>query len=270
MIKFAYSTDIHMTTIPIPQLRVPWIFFDLDDTIWNFSQNSTLSLAKLYEISPILRKLFRAPREFIEIYHVHNANLWNLYSKGEVSTKQLKVERWRKTLATRQFEVLTAVCEELDTTYLDILAKSTLPVEGAHDLLSQLQKRAMIAVISNGFSDTQYKKITYSGLWKFITRVVVSEELGINKPNRAIFDYALAETGATGSHLYVGDHPETDILGAMKAGWHTIWINHKAENFPLTDAELIRQGIDPALMLAEVSSLKQAYPAINSYLNSLR
>ena len=89
---------------------IPWIFFDLDDTIWNFSANSLLSLNKLFSVSPILRKLFPSAGEFIEIYHTNNSLMWDLYSLGKVSTKDLKVERWRRTLAKKTFEVLTAVC----------------------------------------------------------------------------------------------------------------------------------------------------------------
>lgn len=247
--------------------RLPWIFFDLDDTIWNFTQNSEVSLSKLYEISPILRKLFKEKQEFIDIYHHHNFILWDLYSRGEVTTKELKNERWRRTLATKQFEVLTAVCEELERNYLDILAKSTIETEGAINLLASLQKKAMLAVLSNGFTQTQYKKLHYSGLERFITRVVVSEEIGINKPNKAIFDYAINETGALPPFLYVGDHPSTDILGAMKAGWYAFWINLKQSEFPLSEAQMLKEKINPYLFLGQASSLSQALPAIDKFIN---
>ena len=249
--------------------RLPWLFFDLDDTIWNFTKNSEASLTKIYEISPILRKLFKQPQEFFDIYHHNNFILWDLYSRGEVSTKDLKNERWRRTLATKQFEVLTAICEELERNYLDILAKSTIETEGVVTLLSGLQKKAMLAVISNGFSQTQYKKLHYSGLERFITRVIVSEEIGINKPNKAIFDYAVSETGALPPFIYVGDHPTTDILGAMKAGWYACWVNLKQSEFPLSEAEMLKEGINPDLFLGESPSLSQTLPAIENFINHI-
>lgn len=247
---------------------VPWIFFDLDDTIWNFSANSTLSLKKLYEISPILRKLFKDTDEFISIYHIHNARMWDLYSRGEVSTKDLKVERWRRTLATKTFEVLTAVCEELDTTYLEILAQEQEMIPGMKDLLGSLSKKAMLAVLSNGFSKTQYRKLQYSGLWKYITRTIVSEEIGINKPNPKLFEYAIQETGAFPPFLMIGDHPETDILGAMAAGWNAIWFNPTGKTFPFTEEELQSKGINPSLLLGTALNTQQLESLINSFLQS--
>ena len=236
--------------------RVPWIFFDLDDTIWNFSANSTLSLHKLYEISPILRKLFKDPDEFIDIYHLHNATMWDLYSRGEVTTSQLKIERWRRTLATHQFEVLTAVCEELDRTYLDILAQQQEMIPGMKEMLARLSKKYMLAVLSNGFSKTQYKKLHFSGLERYITRTIVSEETGINKPNPKLFEYAIRETGAKGPYLMVGDHPDTDVLGAMKAGWYAILFNASGRPFPYTPEDLQAMGVNPDLFLGETDNSK--------------
>lgn len=250
-----------------PFKRIPWIFFDLDDTIWNFSENSTTALNQLYEISPILRKLFKDIHEFIEIYHQHNARMWELYANGEVSTAELKTERWRRTLATRQFEVLTAVCEELDRNYLDILARCKASIKGAQELLANLQKKALIGVISNGFFNTQYKKLNNSGLNRYITRMIVSQEIEVNKPDKRIFEYAVAETGASGPWLYVGDHPATDIMGALRAGWHAIWVNKADHKFKIDGGRLEEEGINPELFLGVAGSLEEARPLIEKFLS---
>ncbi|MCH5239726.1 MAG: YjjG family noncanonical pyrimidine nucleotidase [Muribaculaceae bacterium] len=234
-----------------------WLFFDLDDTIWNFSANSAISLRKLYAISPILRKLFKTEEEFIDIYHENNSLLWDLYAKGKVTTEELKRERWRRTLATRQFEVLTAVCEELETTYLDILAEGTEKFQGMEEMLGELTKHCLIAVLSNGFSKTQYKKLQFSGLGKYITRTIVSEEIGINKPDIKLFEYAIQETGATPPFIMIGDHPETDILGALKAGWHAIWMNLKGRVFPFTPQALEERGINPSLYIGSATNVEE-------------
>lgn len=245
-----------------------WIFFDLDDTLWNFSANSAVALKKLYEISPILRKLFKSIDEFIEIYHRNNFLMWELYSQGRISTHQLKVERWRMTLATRQFEVLTAVCEELDKNYLDILAEGKLMIEGVTEMLQRLTKKYLIAVLSNGFSATQYKKLHFSGLEKYVTRTIVSEEIEVNKPNPKLFDYAVRETGATPPYLMIGDNAISDIYGAMKSGWHAIWYNPGEKDFPFTPQELKKDGIDPSLLVAVVKDIPSLETAITSFLES--
>ena len=244
---------------------VNWIFFDLDDTLWNFSANSAISLKKLYEISPILRKLFPHIEEFIDIYHLHNATMWQLYSKGLVTTSELKLERWRRTLATRQFEVLTAVCEELERNYLEILAQQQEMIPGVTELLDLLTKKFLLAILSNGFSKTQYKKLRYSGLNRYITRTIVSEEIGINKPNAKIFEYAISETGATPPFLMVGDNAETDVVGAMRAGWFAAWFNPAGKDFPFSDEEMKGMGADPKYFLGTARDMKDLEKIISSF-----
>lgn len=256
-----------MTSKPSKKGRFPWIFFDLDDTIWNFTANSRVALNTLYDISPILRKLFKTVEEFIDIYHSYNSYLWLLYGRGEITTSQLKIERWRRTLATRQFEVLTAVCEELETTYLDILAACEERVEDVDEILSYIAEKAMIGVLSNGFSSTQYKKIRNSGLDRYINRMVVSEELGINKPDKRLFDFAEQATGGLRPFLMVGDNPETDILGAMKAGWYAVWINPSQKDLPFSDDFLKKEDINSSLFLGNVATLKEALAPIDNFIN---
>lgn len=246
-----------------------WIFFDLDDTLWNFSDNSAVALKKLYEISPILRKLFKNINEFIDIYHVNNQLMWDYYAQGKITTTQLKVERWRRTLATRQFEVLTAVCEELDRIYLDILAQGKEMIDGVEELLEHITKSSLLAILSNGFSKTQYKKLHFSGLEKYITRTIVSEEIGINKPNPSLFEYAICETGATPPYLMVGDNGETDIYGAMRAGWYAIWYNPKGKKFPISQEEMKKQGVDPSLLLCDVRNMKELNHAIDHFISEI-
>lgn len=248
---------------------IKWIFFDLDDTLWNFSENSAKSLKKLYEISPILRKLFKDLDEFVNIYHKNNFLMWDLYNKGEVTTKELKVERWRRTLATRQFEVLTAVCEELERNYLDILAQGTEMLPGVIDMLKKVTETNLVAVLSNGFMKTQYKKLQNSGLDKYITRTIVSDEIGINKPNPAIFKYAIEETGALPPFMMVGDNAETDVMGAMKAGWHAIWYNPSEKPFPFTEEQMKENGVNPTQFVAIVKDMSQLEKAITSWKSQL-
>lgn len=259
--------------------RIPWIFFDLDDTLWDFSSNSAFALLELYKISPILRKLFKDLEEFVDIYHQNNSLMWALYSQGKVNTVELKLERWRRTLATRQFEVLTAVCEELDREYLHILAKGPSKIKGSEELLEKLTKKCLVAILSNGFSGTQYEKLQYSGLEKYITRTIVSEEIGINKPDPRFFRYAVEETGALSPFLMVGDNLEADIFGAIGAGWNAIWYNPagkivnssflaKAFTDPKpyghVKEELQKRGLDPALLVAIVNNMEEMEETLKS------
>jgi putative hydrolase of the HAD superfamily len=54
--------------------------------------------------------------------------------------------------------------------------------------------------------------------------IVISEEVGVRKPDRRIFDLTLTRLGVEADDaVFVGDHPETDIRGAQEAGMRAIW-----------------------------------------------
>ncbi|HEY5936348.1 MAG TPA: HAD-IA family hydrolase [Kofleriaceae bacterium] len=59
--------------------------------------------------------------------------------------------------------------------------------------------------------------------------VVDSGRFGIAKPDRRIFDHALAELGATGARaLHIGDSWAADVQGALGAGWDAVWYGRSA------------------------------------------
>lgn len=71
--------------------------------------------------------------------------------------------------------------------------------------------------------------LAHHDLARWFEIVVASSEVEIEKPDRRIFDIALARTGlAPGEMLYVGDSPVTDVAGAARAGWMSALIARDA------------------------------------------
>lgn len=99
-------------------------------------------------------------------------------------------------------------------------------------MLKELRQKYLIGVLSNGFKGIQYKKLVNSGLDSYIQRVVISEEIGIQKPDARIFRYAETATGASAdSAVMVGDNPANDVGGAIAAGWRAIYYDCKEKPF---------------------------------------
>ncbi len=235
--------------------RPQWLFFDLDDTLWDFNKNSNESLHHVYEVFPLINQTFESFDVFSDNYHLHNSSLWKDFAAGRISSGSLKSERWRRTLFPKSDPGLTPkVCHVIDQEYLRFLSSQTALVEGATEMLNVLSKSFLLAVLSNGFIDTQYRKLKYSGLWKYITRTIVSDEAGFQKPDTRLYDYAIQETGATGIPIMIGDNPHTDIIGALKAGWKAIWFNPKNESFPYSVKDLIDNGIDPVRFMGKAQN----------------
>jgi len=80
-------------------------------------------------------------------------------------------------------------------------------------------------LITNGRTAIQYGKIDRLGLRDRFEVILVSEEVGIKKPNPDLFRMALKRLGLEPEEcLYVGDHPVNDIEGAAAVGMETIWM----------------------------------------------
>lgn len=98
-------------------------------------------------------------------------------------------------------------------------------------LIAELESLATsgwrLGIVTNGGAG-QNEKIDRIGLRPLMTCCVVSEMVGIRKPDPRIFDLALQLAGDAdrSTTWMVGDHPVNDINGAHDAGLSTIWIAH--------------------------------------------
>lgn len=84
------------------------------------------------------------------------------------------------------------------------------------------------ALLTNGVPDLQREKLKGSGLWEAFDLFLISGEVGLGKPEPALFRMALAAFGVQGEEAWMlGDNPEKDILGASRAGVHAVWVDRK-------------------------------------------
>ncbi len=216
--------------------NITTVFVDLDDTIWWFSRNSLQSLRHIFDTFGIGR--YCSYETFDTNYHRINSYLWNEYHHARISKDILVNERFRYALEESGCPAGIDSCAMNDE-YLDYLSRLPLAVPGAEEMLAHLCKKYDVNVLSNGFKGVQQRKLQSSGLDKYIHQVVLSDDCGITKPLRGIFDYALDRCHATAqSTVMIGDNYETDICGAHDAGWHTIYFNAPAEPgaYPAADA----------------------------------
>ena len=230
-----------------------WIFFDLDDTLFDFSSASMISLRRLWNETPEIYTKFDDIESWIDEYHIHNKHMWDLHERGEITADFLKAERFRLTIMPeREDENAIQFSRSLNDRYLWLLGECNTKCKGAKELLEKLSKKYLIGVLTNGFTEVQYRKLQTTGLDRYIQRMVISDEIGIQKPDRRIFRYAENETGAKAeSTIMVGDNPQNDILGAIDAGWNAIYYDWKGKGIG-TDTEHLLGKTDNLLEVAEI------------------
>jgi HAD superfamily hydrolase (TIGR01549 family) len=97
-----------------------------------------------------------------------------------------------------------------------------VPYDGAVETLRLLSSRYKIGVIANQSPGSE-ERLTRWGLIPFISVCVASAEVGLEKPDPAIFELALRHAGCTASEaVMIGDRLDNDIRPARLLGWTTV------------------------------------------------
>lgn len=203
------------------------LFFDLDHTLWDFEANSRHTLLDLHENLGLAAKGVNDFELFYRNYLDHNEKLWERYRNGFIKQSELRVKRMR--LALLDFKIADeALAQSMSERFLELLPTRTILFPYTKEILDYLTaKQYHLHLITNGFENIQHSKLKYSGLTHYFDAVITSEGSNSLKPNKEIFDYALAKTGAEpGNSIMLGDSIEVDIQGGMNAGMDTVFVNH--------------------------------------------
>ena len=226
------------------------VWLDLDDTLWDFKGNSRISLCGLYD-DYNLNRWFATVDAWIECYERHNHALWDQYNHALITKRYLQDERFKRPLVEVGSDMASEYGMRFDGEYLDRLAGCTGLVTGATELLHWLRAQGCgIGILSNGFTEVQHRKINNSGLAPLIDHVVLSDDIGVNKPDVRLYRHAEQVAGTTpGQCVMVGDNPDTDIAGAVNAGWQAILYS------PVGEEYAGRGGVPTVRELSEVRRL---------------
>ena len=196
------------------------LFFDADDTLFNFKKSENFALDKLMSsIDTDLEKSY-----CIEIYKEINNNIWKEFEQNLISSDELKIERFKRFADKIN---LSQDPKILSNMYVNFLAEASFIYKETEELLSYLYKKYKIVIITNGLTSVQNKRIKESIIKDYFDAVIISDEIKIAKPDPKIFDYALNVINHTNkeSVLMIGDSLSSDVKGGINAGIDTCWFN---------------------------------------------
>ena len=198
------------------------ILFDVDDTIFDRAgaQRKILRL-----IVRELHDIFAGIDERTALdafFESDRLSLEEFYAGGSV--EETRAARSKGFL--RLLELSEDFADKITEMYVKSYPTIDAPVKGAKSVIRNLAGRFQLGIVSNGFPDTQYRKLRTLGMEELFDCILLSEEIGIRKPDPGIF-WKAAELLARKPEecLYVGDSYEADVLGAKKAGMQMCWLN---------------------------------------------
>src|SRR5690606_31460609 len=158
------------------------IFFDLDHTIWDFEKNAAEALTELFDIYQFDRLGIASAASFITVYNRNNHRLWECYHHGKISKSELREARFADTF--RELNIDPRLFpKKFEEDYLRLCPQKTHLFPNAHETLNYLHQNYTLHLISNGFGDAADIKITKCDLKKYFSTVVISETIGVHKPD---------------------------------------------------------------------------------------
>ena len=207
-----------------------WLLFDVDNTLLDFDQTEALALE-----SNFAQHGLPFPPEAKQRYHAINHSYWQRLERKEVTPEILRTGRFQDLFDELgvQFDA-----ELFASSYLAQLGQQAPLMEGVMELLRGLNGRFQLGIITNGLADVQHPRLEKSGLKSYFSPIIISQEVGISKPNPGIFDAAFAQMDqpAKNEVLMIGDSLSSDILGGINYGIDTCWLNPngKTTDLPIT------------------------------------
>ena len=201
-------------------MKYDWILFDADETLFHFDSFKGIQLM-------FSRKGVDFTEQDFIVYQNVNKPLWVDYQNGDITAAQLKhtrFESWAQKLNT--------TTADLNSSFLEAMADICSLLPGAKELMESLVGKAQVGIITNGFTELQAIRLERTGMDKYIKHVVISEEVGVAKPDHGIFQHTFDRIGnpCKSRVLMVGDNLHSDILGGLNFGIETCWLNSHGAN----------------------------------------
>lgn len=199
------------------------LIFDIDDTLYS----QMIPLLGACEAS--LGKELEDPEQFYRIFCKRSGEMFLFSESGKVSIEQSRIYRIMNTMKDMDIPYTEEMARDFQRRYQE--NQSCLKVSETLSAILDVcrEKGITLGIITNGPLRHQMKKYDTMELkrWFPEDHVLVSAGVGVAKPDERIFRLAEERMGLERENTYmIGDSYENDILGAMNAGWKTIWMNH--------------------------------------------
>jgi len=205
------------------------VFFDIDDTLYD------RGLPFIAATQEFFRGAVSAPREAYRLCTKRGNEVFLPSQRGEISMEKMYIYRWKKGFMDAGIAISDAEALSFQSLYREKQNCITLSAVPEETLRYCAEKADGIGIITNGPSEKQWNKIARLGIERFVKRemIIISGDIGIDKPDSAIFRLAEERSGARAENLlYVGDSLKNDIYPAAFCGWRTLWVNCDGAEIP--------------------------------------
>jgi putative hydrolase of the HAD superfamily len=194
------------------------IFFDLDDTLVDSDS------AHLIAIRKVCVEFSLTVNDFSNWLIITNKYL-ELYFENKLTLEEQRSNRIIEFWASNGCKIDQSEAKNIYNKYHYFFLDSCLCFNDTILTLEKI-KHLQLGIITNGSYSDQIYKLKNNGLDHYFSKIIISEKVGLSKPNQTIFEIASiqSETPIT-ECIYVGNSYEIDYLGALNAGMKAIWLD---------------------------------------------
>lgn len=203
-------------------MKYKQIIFDVDDTLIDFAATEDFALHSLFN-----KNHWQLTPELQRQYHSYNQGLWRKLEQGEITYDELSEMTFHDFIKDNfglEIDGLAAMDE-----YRSYFGEAHKLLPGVEDTLKFAKKQGYkLTVLSNGEKFMQRHRLELAGIRDYFDLIVTSEEAHYSKPNEHAFDYFFSRTEiGPNETIFFGDGLQSDILGAEKYGFDSVWYNHR-------------------------------------------
>ncbi|QHT61988.1 noncanonical pyrimidine nucleotidase, YjjG family [Paenibacillus lycopersici] len=222
------------------------ILFDLDNTLLDYDTSERESMQRTIRDHGLTDREGLTWELFWTSFAPINWTYWSERMERKLHISDVLDYSFRDTLVQLGFD--GALSKALAKTYWELFCSSCLLMDGAEELLPGLHGSYELGIISNGIGEAQRRRLAIGGISHYFPHLFISDEVGVGKPHRLIFDKAVDALDAERSEiLFVGDSLTDDYAGARAAGIDFCYYNPHRKP--------AREGIAPHYIIHELTEL---------------
>lgn len=196
------------------------LLFDADGTLFDYDKGEVFALKKSLEYYNVN---FEESRH-LKTYRKINSGIWAEFERKLITADKLKTERFRRFFEELDLDIPDI---EFGKMYLDNLAQARFLLPNSLELLENLKGKFKLGLITNGLKRVQRSRLDGSEIEKYFEYIIISEEIGVPKPEPGIFDEAfkICDHADKNTTMIIGDNLSSDIKGGVNYRIDTCWYN---------------------------------------------
>ncbi|MCI2424207.1 HAD family hydrolase [Saccharopolyspora sp. K220] len=244
------SASEESTTRELGQIKA--VCLDIDDTLLDSGRAARHGL----------RELVGSDRAW-PVWQRTTDQHYARFVTNEIDFDVMCVERTRAFFAAFGEDIDDAEAARRESLRMAAMQSAWGLFDDARPCLDWLRASGLrLAVITNAPSAYQRKKIAAVGLADAFDQLVISDELGVAKPDPRIFHTACRALGLSPEEVvHVGDKLDADALGATQAGLHGVWLNRNGTEAPTGHVPTITSLFElPELLVSDLPAIPARPP----------